>query len=63
MMLAQQPGAEFVGTLWLVLGGCGAAVLAAGFPGVVIGFVGVSLAGQIIQVIKQLVQMLHCPGV
>ena len=36
--------AEFIGTAWLVLGGCGAAVLAAGFPQVGIGFVGVSLA-------------------
>ncbi|MFZ6755089.1 aquaporin Z [Undibacterium sp. Dicai25W] len=37
-------GAEFIGTFWLVLGGCGSAVLAAGFPGLGIGFVGVSLA-------------------
>lgn len=37
-------GAEFFGTFWLVLGGCGAAVLAAGFPGMGIGFLGVSLA-------------------
>lgn len=36
--------AEAFGTFWLVLGGCGAAVLAAGFPEVGIGFVGVSLA-------------------
>lgn len=36
--------AEFIGTFWLVLGGCGSAVLAAGFPGLGIGFVGVSLA-------------------
>ena len=36
--------AEFVGTFWLVLGGCGSAVLAAAFPGLGIGFVGVSLA-------------------
>jgi len=36
--------AEFIGTFWLVLGGCGSALLAAGFPGVGIGFVGVSLA-------------------
>ena len=36
--------AEFVGTAWLVLGGCGAAVLAAAFPQLGIGFVGVSLA-------------------
>jgi aquaporin Z len=36
--------AEFLGTLWLVLGGCGAAVLAAAFPEVGIGLAGVSLA-------------------
>lgn len=36
--------AEFVDTLWLVQGGCGSAVLAAGFPELGIGFVGVSLA-------------------
>ena len=36
--------AEFLGTLWLVLGGCGSAVLAAAFPGVGIGLHGVSLA-------------------
>ncbi len=36
--------AEFIGTLWLVLGGCGSAVLAAAFPGVGIGFLGVALA-------------------
>jgi len=36
--------AEFVGTLWLVFGGCGSAVLAAAFPELGIGFVGVSLA-------------------
>ena len=37
-------GAEFVGTFWLVLGGCGSAVLAAAFPGVGIGLLGVSFA-------------------
>ena len=37
-------GAEFLGTFWLVLGGCGSAVLAAAFPGLGIGFVGVALA-------------------
>lgn len=37
-------GAEFIGTFWLVLGGCGSAVLAAGFPGFGIGFLGVALA-------------------
>lgn len=36
--------AEFIGTLWLVLGGCGSAVLAAAFPELGIGFVGVSFA-------------------
>ncbi|MBP7650409.1 MAG: aquaporin Z [Phenylobacterium sp.] len=36
--------AEFIGTAWLVLGGCGSAVLAAGYPELGIGFVGVSLA-------------------
>lgn len=37
-------GAEFVGTFWLVLGGCGSAVLAAAFPDVGIGLLGVALA-------------------
>ena len=37
-------GAEFLGTFWLVLGGCGSAVLAANFPEVGIGLLGVSLA-------------------
>jgi aquaporin Z len=37
-------GAEFFGTFWLVLGGCGSAVLAAGFPRVGIGLLGVALA-------------------
>ena len=36
--------AEFIGTSWLVLGGCGSAVLAAGVPNVGIGYAGVSLA-------------------
>lgn len=40
----KQYGAEFFGTFWLVLGGCGSAVLAATFPGVGIGLLGVSLA-------------------
>ena len=37
-------GAEFFGTFWLVLGGCGSAVLAAAFPEVGIGLLGVALA-------------------
>ena len=37
-------GAEFVGTFWLVLGGCGSAVISAAFPDVGIGLLGVSLA-------------------
>ena len=36
--------AEFLGTAWLVFGGCGSAVLAAGFPQLGIGFLGVALA-------------------
>jgi aquaporin Z len=40
----KQYSAEFFGTFWLVLGGCGSAVLAAGFPGVGIGFLGVAFA-------------------
>ncbi|MCI0513862.1 aquaporin Z [candidate division KSB1 bacterium] len=40
----QKYGAEFFGTFWLVLGGCGSAVLAAAFPEVGIGLLGVSLA-------------------
>lgn len=44
MPLAKRMTAEFVGTLWLVLGGCGSAVLAAGFPELGIGFAGVALA-------------------
>ncbi|MDO4591356.1 MAG: aquaporin Z [Comamonadaceae bacterium] len=40
----QKWSAEFIGTLWLALGGCGSAVLAAAFPEVGIGLVGVSLA-------------------
>ena len=42
--MSQRLGAEFLGTLWLVLGGCGSAVLAAAFPEVGIGLLGVSLA-------------------
>ena len=44
MSLMKKSAAEFIGTFWLVLGGCGAAVLAAGFPGLGIGFAGVALA-------------------
>src|SRR6201993_4435938 len=44
MRMAQRLTAEFIGTLWLVLGGCGSAVLAAAFPALGIGFVGVALA-------------------
>ena len=44
MSLVKKLSAEFLGTLWLVLGGCGSAVLAAGFPDVGIGLLGVSLA-------------------
>jgi len=43
-MKIKQFGAEFFGTFWLVLGGCGSAVLAATFPDVGIGLLGVSLA-------------------
>jgi aquaporin Z len=42
--MTKKLAAEFIGTFWLVLGGCGAAVLAAGFPHLGIGFVGVALA-------------------
>lgn len=44
MIMARRVGAEFVGTFWLVLGGCGSAVLAAAFPDVGIGLLGVALA-------------------
>ncbi|HWA49541.1 MAG TPA: aquaporin Z [Dongiaceae bacterium] len=44
MSMTQRLGAEFFGTFWLVLGGCGSAVLAAAFPDVGIGLTGVSLA-------------------
>jgi aquaporin Z len=40
----RQFAAEFIGTFWLVFGGCGSAIIAAGFPALGIGFVGVSLA-------------------
>jgi aquaporin Z len=44
MSMSKRAFAEFIGTFWLVFGGCGSAVLAAGFPELGIGFVGVSLA-------------------
>ncbi|HEV7715731.1 MAG TPA: aquaporin Z [Steroidobacteraceae bacterium] len=44
MPLTNRLAAEFIGTFWLVLGGCGSAVLAAAFPGVGIGLLGVALA-------------------
>ena len=44
MSLTKKMGAEFIGTFWLVLGGTGSAVLAAGIPGVGIGYLGVALA-------------------
>ncbi len=44
MPLSKKLAAEFIGTFWLVLGGCGSAVLAAAFPEVGIGLLGVSLA-------------------
>ena len=44
MPLKNRMLAEFLGTFWLVLGGCGSAVLAAAFPGLGIGLLGVSLA-------------------
>lgn len=44
MPITKRLGAEFIGTFWLVLGGCGSAVLAAAFPGVGIGLLGVAFA-------------------
>ena len=44
MNLTKKLAAESIGTFWLVLGGCGSAVLAAGIPGVGIGYAGVALA-------------------
>ncbi len=44
MNMPRRCAAEFIGTFWLVLGGCGSAVLAAGFPHTGIGFAGVALA-------------------
>src|SRR5450432_769865 len=42
--MSKRLAAEYLGTLWLVFGGCGSAVLAAAFPNVGIGLLGVSLA-------------------
>ena len=42
--ISRRLGAEFIGTFWLVLGGCGTAVLAAAFPQLGVAFVGVALA-------------------
>ena len=42
--MSKRIAAEFMGTLWLVLGGCGSAVISAAFPGFGIGILGVSLA-------------------
>ena len=44
MSLKRRAAAEFLGTFWLVFGGCGSAVLAAAFPNVGIGLLGVALA-------------------
>src|SRR2546428_2265145 len=44
MSLSKRSAAEFLGTFWLVFGGCGSAVLAAAFPNLGIGFLGVALA-------------------
>jgi len=44
MTLGKRTAAEFLGTFWLTFGGCGSAVLAAAFPNLGIGFVGVALA-------------------
>jgi aquaporin Z len=44
MSLSKRSAAEFIGTFWLVFGGCGSAVMSAAFPGLGIGFVGVALA-------------------
>jgi len=44
MSIGKRAAAEFFGTFWLVFGGCGSAVLAAAFPGLGIGFLGVALA-------------------
>ena len=43
MNMTRRAGAEFFGTFWLTFGGCGSAVLAAAFPALGIGFLGVAL--------------------
>ena len=58
--------AEFLGTAWLVLGGCGSAVLAAGFPQLGIGFAGVALAfgltvREIAETAQTICNALRCP--
>ena len=42
--MSKRIAAEFMGTLWLVLGGCGSAVISAAFPNLGIGFLGVAIA-------------------
>ena len=44
MNMTRRAGAEFFGTFWLTFGGCGSVVLAAAFPALGIGFLGVALA-------------------
>jgi aquaporin Z len=43
MDMLRRAGAEFFGTFWLTSGGCGSAILAAAFPGLGIGFLGLAL--------------------
>ncbi len=47
MKLGQKLAAELIGTFWLVFGGCGSAVLAAAFPKVGVGLLGVGLRIQV----------------
>ncbi|MEI4861566.1 aquaporin, partial [Klebsiella pneumoniae] len=44
MPLKQKAAAEFLGTFWLVLGGCGTAIIAAAYPELGVGLLGVALA-------------------
>jgi aquaporin Z len=44
MRLGKRSTAEFIGTFWLVFGGCGSVVLASAFPSFGIGFLGIALA-------------------